>query len=65
MPDSNQHCHIAKTYQGPRFTPVGKLGTCDHFDTRMIEGYDSTPRGRIDAEVCNQCGEVVNQKVIR
>jgi hypothetical protein len=62
---NGQNCHIAKTYHGPRFTAVGKLGPCDHQDTRCVEGYSDTPRGRIDAEVCNQCGEVLSQKVIR
>jgi hypothetical protein len=31
----------------------------------MIEGYDRTPRGRVDAEVCKACGELLSQKVIR
>jgi len=50
---------------GLEFNVVGKLGPCDHESTRVVEGIDRTPRGRIDAEVCNQCGEVLNKKIIR
>ncbi|WP_373399671.1 hypothetical protein V8V91_08440 [Algoriphagus halophilus] len=50
---------------GLQFNVIGKLGPCDHQDTRVIEGYDTTPRGRIDAEVCNQCGKVLGKRIIR
>lgn len=55
-----------ETIHGLHFNVIGKkLGPCDHQDTRVIEGFDTCARGRIDAEVCNQCEKVLGKKVIR
>jgi len=47
------------------FTQIGRKTKCQHLSTKGIEGYDHCNRGRIDVELCEDCGEVLSRKVVR
>jgi hypothetical protein len=47
------------------FIRIGKKTKCQHLSTKGIEGYDRTPRGRVDVELCEDCNEVLSRKVVR
>ena len=44
--------------------PCAINGKCGN-DWELIENYDSTPRGRVDAKKCLRCGEVWDIDIVR
>ena len=48
-----------------QFTPITKPTKCQHLSTKGIEGYDRTPRGRVDVELCEDCDKLLSWKVLR